>query len=341
MDVVTGRRAALFGAALAATVGFGAVAPAADKVTFGTNWKAQAEHGGFYQAVATGLYAQRGLDVTIRPGGPQVNHSQLLAAGRIDFNMGGNIFGQLNFIQNKVPVVTVAAIFQKDPQVILAHPGTGVAGFKDLAGKTIFIGNDGRLTYWLWMKQVFGLKDEQLKPYTFNPAPFIADRNSVQQGYVTSEPFAVRQEGGFDPVVLLLADGGYDTYSTMIEAGPTVQGKGDLIQRFVDASIEGWVSYLYGDPAPANVLIKKDNPEMSDAQIAFSIDSLKKYGIVDSGDTLTKGIGAMTAERWDSFFKKSVEWGVYPAGLPYKDGFTLQHVNKGAGLDLKKKLTGG
>ena len=152
---------------------------ALDQVTFGTNWKAQAEHGGYYQAVADGTYERHGLAVTIRPGGPQVNHAQLLAAGRIDFNMGGNLFGQFNFTQNNIPMVTVAAIFQKEPQVPLAHPDSGIDGFEDLAGKTIFIANDGRETFWLWLKQAYGLKDEQLKPYTFNPAPFLADPASV------------------------------------------------------------------------------------------------------------------------------------------------------------------
>ena len=313
---------------------------AADALTFGTNWKAQAEHGGFYQAVATGLYRDKGLDVTIRQGGPQVNHAQLLAAGRVDLNMGGNLFGQFNFTQNKVPVVTIAAIFQKEPQVLLAHPD--VKSFEDLRGKTLFIGNDGQLTFWLWMKQQFGFTDSQVKPYTFNPAPFLADRNSAQQGYVTSEPFAIETQGGFKPTVLMMADAGYDTYSTTIEATTAlVKEKPDAVQRFVDATIEGWVSYLYGDPSPANALIKKDNPDMTDEQLAFSVKTMKEYGIVDSGDALTHGIGAMTDARWRSFYDKSVGWGLYPAGLPVAEMYTLQFVNKGVGLDLKKKLTGG
>jgi NitT/TauT family transport system substrate-binding protein len=315
-------------------------AEAADAVTFGTNWKAQAEHGGFYQAVATGIYERYGLDVTIRQGGPQVNHSALIASGKIDFNMGGNLFGQFNFTQNDVPVMTIAAIFQKEPQVILAHPD--VKSFEDLKGKTLFLGNDGRLTYWLWLKQAYGLEDDQVKPYTFNPAPFLADPNSAQQGYVTSEPFAIETQGGFKPTVLMMADVGYDTYSTTIEtATALVRDNPDLVQRFVDASIEGWVSYLYGDPSPGNALIKADNPEMTDEQIAFSIAAMKEYGIVDSGDALTLGIGAMTDERWKSFFEKSVSWDLYPADLPLSEMYTLQFVNKGHGLDLKKQLTGG
>ncbi|NJM61582.1 MAG: ABC transporter substrate-binding protein [Oscillatoriales cyanobacterium RU_3_3] len=325
---------------LAMTVLGASGAIAADALTFGTNWKAQAEHGGFYQAVATGLYAKRDLDVTIRQGGPQVNHNALLASGTIDFNMGGNLFGQFNFTQNKVPVVTVAAIFQKEPQVLLAHPD--VKSFEDLKGKTLFLSNDGRLTYWLWLKQAYGLSDDQVKPYTFNPAPFLADTNSAQQGYVTSEPFAIETQGGFKPSVLMMADVGYDTYSTTIEASAAlVKEKPDAVQRFIDATIEGWVSYLYGDPAPANALIKADNPEMTDEQIAFSINALKQYGIVDSGDTETMGIGAMTDARWKSFFDKSVGWGLYPADLPLDEMYTLQFVNKGVGLDLKKELTGG
>ncbi len=335
------RLAALAAVVLAASVAAAPAASALDAVTFGTNWKAQAEHGGFYQAVADGTYERHGLQVTIRQGGPQVNHAQLLAAGRIDFNMGGNLFEQFNFVQSGVPMVTVAAIFQKEPQVLLAHPDAGVDGFEDLAGKTLFISNDGRQTFWLWLQQVYGLKDEQVKPYTFNPAPFLADKDSAQQGYVTSEPFAIRQQGGFEPKVLLMADAGYDTYSTTIETSwKLVEENPGLVQRFVDATAEGWYTYLYGDSAKANELIKADNPEMTDEQLAFSVKTLKAYGIVDSGDALTGGIGAMTKERWDSFFAKAVSWGVYPADMPLDRAYTLRFVNQGRGLELKKKLTG-
>ncbi len=323
----------------AVLVGLSGPLAAADRVVFGTNWKAEAEHGGYYQALADGTYARYGLEVTIRPGGPQVNHSQLLAAGRIDFNMGLNNFSQFNYLRAGIPIVTVAAIFQKDPMVMIAHPDTSVRSLADLKGKTIFISNEGRLTFWLWLKQTFGLDDRQLKPYTFSPAPFLADKNSVQQGFVTSEPFAIRRAGGFEPVVLLLADAGYDSYSTTIETTlELIERRPDVVQRFVDASIEGWYNYLYGDNRKANELIKKDNPEMDDEQIAYSIEAMKRYGIVDSGDSLTLGIGAMTHERWRSFFEKTVRAGIYPPDLPYDKGYTLRFVNKGHGLELKKRL---
>ncbi|TVQ29565.1 MAG: ABC transporter substrate-binding protein [Geminicoccaceae bacterium] len=328
-------------AVLAVGLGLAGPAFALDRVTFGTNWKAQAEHGGYYQALATGIYEEFGLDVVIRQGGPQINHGQLLAAGRVDFNMGGSKFTSFNYVYNRIPAVTVAAIFQKEPQVLLAHPGVGIESFEDLHGRTLLLGAGGRATFWLWLESVFGLDEAQIQPYTFNPAPFIADPNKVQQGFVTSEPFAIQREGGFEPVVLMMADAGYDTYSTTIDVmQATIDRDPDLVQRFVDASILGWVSYLYGDPTPANELIKADNPDMTDEQLAFSRAKMLEYGIVDSGDALELGIGAMTDERWESFFQQAVEWGVYPADLDFRSAYTLDFVNRGVGLDLKAELLG-
>ena len=311
-------------------------AHAQDQVTFGTNWKAQAEHGGFYQAVATGIYEKHGLEVEIRPGGPQVNHSQLLAAGKIDFNMGGNMFGAFNYVQNEVPMVVVAAIFQKDPQILMVHPDQGYTTLSDLKGKPILISQDARTSFWEWLKADFDFTDDQIRPYTFNLAPFLTDPEVAQQGYLTSEPFAVRKEGGFTPGIFLLADFGYDTYSTTIETSKAlVEDDPDLVQRFVDASIEGWYSYLYGDPTPANELIKQDNPEMTDEQIAYSIEKLKDYGIVDSGDSLELGIGAMTEERWRDFFDFTVEVGLYEDALDPNEAYTLDFVNQKTGMELK------
>jgi NitT/TauT family transport system substrate-binding protein len=311
-------------------------AEALDEVTFGTNWKAQAEHGGFYQAVADGIYEKYGLDMTIRPGGPQVNHSQLLAAGKIDFNMGGSMFGAFNYVQNDVPMVVVAASFQKDPQILMAHPDQGFETLADLKGHPILISQDARPTYWEWLKAEYGFTDDMIRPYTFNPAPFLADPTVIQQGYLTSEPFAVEREGGFTPKVFLLADAGYDTYSTTIETSwQLVEDNPDLVQRFVDASIEGWYSYLYGDPGPANELIKKDNPEMTDEQIAYSIEKMKEYGIVDSQEALAMGIGAMTDERWRHFFSFAAEAGLFPSDLDLSRAYTLQFVNQKVGMDLK------
>ena len=309
-----------------------ATASAADKVSFGTDWKAQAEHGGFYQAIATGIYERYGLDVTLRQGGPQVNHAQLLAAGRIDFNMASNSFIALNYVKAEIPMVAVAAIFQKDPSVLLAHPGQGNDSLEQLKGKPIMIGADTRVGWWLFLKSRFGYTDEQIRPYNFNPAPFLANKRAIQQGYLGSEPFVLEQNG-VKPVVMLIADAGYASYGALIQTSQTlVAEKPGLVQRFVDASVEGWYSYLYGDPSPANALIKKDNPEMTDALIAFGIDKMKEHGIIDSGDAAALGIGAMSEQRWQDFHSVMAEQGLYPKTLDWKKSFTLQFVNKKAGM---------
>ncbi len=328
--------------AASAFLALGTALPAAalDKVSFGTNWLAEAEHGGFYQAVADGTYSKYGLDVTIVQGGPQSPNEALLISGKVDFYMGSPT--QLyDDVKNGVPMISVAAIFQKDPQILMAHPDAGINTFADLAkADTIFMGNDGFTTFFAWMKQNFqGFHDEQFKPYTFNPAPFMADKNSAQQGYVTSEPFAVEHaDGGFTPQVFLLADAGFDPYATLIETSQKLVGSNpDMVQRFVDATIIGWYNYLYGDNTAANALIKKDNSEMTDDQIAFSIAQMKKYGIVVSGIAEQKGIGCTDDARQKSFFDKVVKIGLYDASLDYTKSYTNQFVCKGVGMNLMPK----
>jgi NitT/TauT family transport system substrate-binding protein len=323
----------------AAALSFTTSAFALDEVKFGTNWLAQAEHGGYYQAVADGTYEKYGLKVTIVPGGPQAANRALLLAGKIDFYMAGNMLQPLNALAENIPVVEVAAIFQKDPQVLIAHPDQGLEKFEDLAKlPTIFMGKDGFASYFQWMKSAYeGFNDEQYKPYTFNPGPFLADKQSAQQGYITSEPYAIETEGGIKPKLFLLADAGFETYSTLIEGRKDfVEANKDLTQRFVDATIEGWYNYLYGDNAAANELIKKDNPEMSDGQIAFSIKTMKEFGLVESGAALEKGIGCMTDEQQQGFYDAMVKAGVVKAGIDIKSIYTTEFVCKGVGMDLKK-----
>ena len=312
---------------------------ALDEVKFGTNWVAQAEHGGYYQAVADGTYEACGLKVTIEPGGPQVNNRALLLAGKIDFHMGGNILQAFSAVKEGIPLKVVAAHFQKEPQVILTHPGQGFDTWESLKNATLFIGDNGFQSYYQWMMTEYGFTAEQRKPYTFNPAPFIADKKSGQQGYVTSEPFAIEREGGFKPNAFLIADFGFNSYATTVEVmEKTLQEKPDAVKCFVDGSALGWTNYLYGDNSKANELIQAANAEMSDEQIAFSVAAMKEYGIVDSGDTEKLGIGAMTDERFESFYKKMVAAGVVEDGLDFKQAYTLDFVNKGVGLDVRKDL---
>lgn len=326
------------GAILAALT---AVASAQDKVTFGTNWVAQAEHGGYYQAVTDGTYLACGLDVTIAAGGPQVNNRIRLAAGQIEFVMGGNMLQAFSAVEQGIPTVVVAADFQKEPQIIMTHPGQGLDAWEDLKTIDLLIGDAGFQSFYQWMKNEYGFTDEQRRPYTFNPAPFLADKRLGQQGYVTAEPFSIITQGGFEPNIFLLADYGFNTYSTTIETTQAmIDDHPDQVKCFVEGSAIGWNNYLYGDNAAANAAIKQANPEMSDAQISFSIEKMKQFGIVDSGDSETLGIGAMTDERHKSFFDKMVAAGLVSADLDYTKAYTLQFVNKGIGLDVKKKLSG-
>ena len=276
-----------------------------DKVAFGSNWVAEAEHGGFYQAVADGTYKKYGLDVTILPGGPNANNRMLLLVDKIDFYLSANTLQGFDAVEHNIPTLEIAALFQKDPQVLIAHPDQGIDKFEDLKKLTLFVSKEGMVTYYQWLKADFGFKDDQVKPYTFNPQPFLADKRSAMQGYVTSEPFAIEKEGKFKPKIFLLADQGFSAYSTLIETRrELVDKKPDLVQRFVDASILGWRNYIYGDNAAANALIKSQNPEMTDELLAYSVAKMKDYGIVNSGDTSTLGIGAMTDARMKDFFRQ-------------------------------------
>jgi NitT/TauT family transport system substrate-binding protein len=315
-----------------------AAAQPLDKVSFGTNWVAQGEHGGFYQAVADGTYRKFGLDVTIVQGGPNVNNRILLTVGKIDFFMSANTLQSFDAVTQNVPVVPVAAIFQKEPQVLIAHPGQGIEKFEDLKQLTLFVSREGVASYFQWLKADYGFDERRVKPYTFNAQPFLADKRSAMQGYITSEPFAIETQAGFKPRMFLLADQGFDAYSTLIETRRDLIAKRpDLVQRFVDASIVGWYNYLYRDNRAANALIRKHNPEMPEALLAYAVAAMKTHGIVDSGDAATLGIGAMTEARTKSFFDKMVRAGVVKPALDWRRAFTTQFVNKRVGIDLRPK----
>ncbi len=311
-------------------------APQLDKVRFGTNWLAEGEHGGFFQALADGTYKDYGLDVTIVPGGPNVNNRIMLLSKKLDFDIAANNLQSLDAVANKVPVVAVAAIFQKDPQVFIAHPESRVKTLDDLKPLTLFVSKEGMPTYFQWLKSEHDFNEDNVRPYTSNAQPFLANRNSAMQGYVTSEPFAIEQKAKFKPTVILLADYGFNAYSTFIETRSDLVDKNpDLVQRFVDASIIGWYHYLYGDNKAGNALIKKLNPEMTDALLDYSVAKMKQYGIVDSGDAIKNGIGAMSDARMADFFSTMVHAGVVKRDIDFRKAYTLRFVNKGVGLNLR------
>lgn len=334
------RRLAAAGAAPAA-VAVPAWAQPLQKVSFATNWKAQAAHGGFYQALADGTYRKAGLDVTLIQGGPQVNNRPLLPAGRITFLMTGNLLHSFDNAKNGVPTMAVAAMFQKDPQALIAHPGQGYESFEALKRAPVaMVAKDAQFSWWQWLKVVHGFRDAQLKPYNYNLGPFLANRQAIQQGYAVAEPIYVRRQGGFDPVVHLLADHGFSTYSTLIEArADMVRQQPELVRRFVDASITGWANYLYGNRQAAAALMKRDNPEMTDAEMEASVALMKKLGIVDSGESLQQGIGAMNTARIADFHAQMVRAGLYkPGEVDLSRVATTQFVNRKVGLEAKARL---
>jgi NitT/TauT family transport system substrate-binding protein len=321
-----------------ATAALPAFGQALDKVMFGTNWLAEGEHGGFYQALADGTYKKYGLDVTIMPGGPSANNALLLAVGKIDFFLSANPLEGFDAVTQNIPTIEVAALFQKDPQVLIAHPDQGIEKFTDLKNLTLLISSGGVATFYQWMKADYGFTDAQVKPYNFNLQPFLVNKKSAMQGYVTSEPYSVEKETHVAPKVFLLADQGFSGYSTMIETRKDlVAKKPDLVQRFVDASIIGWYNYIYHDNSAANALIRKQNPEMTEDLLGYSVSKMKEAGIVDSGDAATLGIGALTDARMKSFFDEMVRAGVAKANVAYQNSYTTQFAGKKVGLDLRPK----
>jgi NitT/TauT family transport system substrate-binding protein len=312
----------------AALVCFGGEARAQPRthITFVTDWKAQAEHGGFYEALAEGLYARRGLDVTIRAGGPDVNVPQLLAGGAADFGIGSNAFISLNLVQQKIPLRAIMAIFQKDPQVLMSHPRRDLNSLAEMRGRPIMIADASRTAFWPWLRAKFGFSDSQIRKYTFNLAPFLVDPNAIQEGYLTSEPFTVQQQGHFAPKVFLLADYGYPGYANMVLVPQKwINTNPRAVQAFYDATRDGWYDYLNKNPAPANALIKRDNPDMTDAVIAQAIDKMKRFSLVTGSQDVTAfGTGAMTEIRWRNFYQTMQSEGLYPKGLDYTKAYDLR-----------------
>ena len=299
-------------------------AHAADKVVFVTNWYAEAEHGGFYQALAEGIYLRYGLDVSIRMGGPQVNVYQLLLAGQADFAMGYDI-ATLNAIEQGLPLVTVAATFQADPAVMIAHPD--VKELADLKTRTLLIGQASETTFWPWLKAKYGFTDAQKRPYSFSVQQFLVDMNVAQQGYATSEPYSV-QKGGVTPKVFLLAASGYPPYAeTIVTLAKTVKDKPDMIRRFVEATALGWKSYLV-NPAPGNALIKRDNPQLEDDLLAFGVARMKDFGLVTGGDAASQGILTMTDVRWKQTFDFMAQAGLIKRDVDYRKAYTLELVKQ-------------
>jgi|TARA_A100001391_G_scaffold86805_1_gene57154 NitT/TauT family transport system substrate-binding protein len=311
------------------------VSMAADELQDATlyiGWRAEAEFGGFFQALATGLYEEHGLNVEIQLGNPQSNPAQQLIAGKVDFAVGSSGTA-LNAAREEAPITAVAAMFQKDPRIMVGHPNQGYQSLEDMVGRTAYVGALGMATFWPYLRQEFGFSDEDVKPYAFSIAPFVADESAIQQGYATNEPHAVRMAGIEDPVSFLLHDYGYRPYAVNIMARQDdIANRPDFVQAFVNASIEGWQEYLHGDASSGNALIKERNPDMEDEVLDFALETIREGGFVDAEDAAELGIGAMTDERWREYYDTMVSVGVLPDDVDLSRAYTLQFVNNGVGL---------
>jgi NitT/TauT family transport system substrate-binding protein len=316
------------------------LARAADKVTLALNWKAQPELGGFYQALADGTYAKAGLDVTIKQGGPMINNRPLLAFGQVDFLIGTNLLQAFDAVKHGIPTKAVAAFLQKDPQCLLANPDSGYTTWDDLKSAPLYMGNTGRESFFLWLNAAHGFKKANLRPYNHDLTPFLVDKKGVMQGYATAEPMRVQEATGKPPAVFLLADHGWSSYSTLIETrDETIAKRPEVVQRFVDASIVGWYHYLYdADVSAANKLIMRDNSAMTEGEIVNSRAKMREWALVDSGDAVKDGIGAMRVERVREFYQAMVGAGMFKEGeVDPAKAVTVEFVNKRVGVELSKR----
>ncbi|MGH6986339.1 MAG: ABC transporter substrate-binding protein [Caulobacteraceae bacterium] len=297
-------------------------------IRFATDWRAEAEQGGFYEALAEGRYAKRGLAVRIIPGGPGVNVPELIGSGAVDMGIGSNSFIVMNLAARKIPIKAVAAFMQKDPQVLIAHPDVGINSLADIKGHPVLLSSASVNAFWVWLKAKYGFTDSQVHAYT-SSAPFIANKDVVEEGYLTNEPYTIQKKAHFSPKVFLLADYGYSGYAAMVLApDKLIASDPKAVRAFVQASAVGWKDYLFGDPRPADALILADNQEMTEDVLAQARQKMRQAGIVDSGDAAKGGLGVMTDARWKSFFDMASKAGVYPADLDWKSAYTLAFVGK-------------
>jgi NitT/TauT family transport system substrate-binding protein len=300
---------------------------AAEKIRFGLNWLPEGEHCGFFQAKAAGLYDKAGLDVELKSGGPDVNIALLVGVGQLDLAMGTG-FTTLNMVAEGIPAVTVAAFFQKDPQTLVAHPDQGVATLADVKGRPVMVSANARQEFWRWLKYKYGFTDDQLRPYTYSAAPFLADVKAIQQGYVTEDALLRGSQLPKPLVILLLADYGFDNYTTTVFGLRSYIDKHrDAVRAFIRATRQGYEACMAGDYEAGMKLALKQNPDHGEALFHFKIKEMKARGLVDGGDAARLGVGAMTGDRWKSFFETMAAAGVFSPKLDYKAAYTLDFVN--------------
>ena len=315
------RRVALVVAALAALLGgcsrpgpapgASAAGGALPKVRFKTDWHPQAEHGGFYQAVARGFYRESGIDVDIVPGGPGVPVSQIVLSGQVDLAMGRSD-DMIAWVSKGLPFVVVGVYMERDPQAILVHEESPVRTFADLNNRTV-MGVAG--SNWIDYIKLHYHIDFRLIPSNFGIAQFMADKDFIQQCFVTNEPYFVRKNGGH-PRTLLMSDSGFNPYRVIYTTQRYLREHPAEVRAFVAASLRGWDDFMNGDPSPAKALISKANENMPGEFMDYSIKALRDYHIVAGRADLGERPGLMTRRRMQEQVDDLLQLKLIPELLP-------------------------
>jgi NitT/TauT family transport system substrate-binding protein len=301
-------------------------ASAAEKIRYSMNWVPEGEHCGFYQAKAAGYYDKAGLDVELKGAGPDVNVALLVGTGQLELGMGSS-FTSINMVAQGIPGITVASMFQKDPQTLVAHSGQGIKTLADVKGKPVMIAKFAQQEFWQFLKQKFAFTDDQLRPYTYSVAPFLADEAAIEQGYVTEDEYQLKSQMKTPPEIMLLADYGYQNYATTIFGmRPWVEAHGDAVKAFIKATAQGYQDCLDGKADAGEKLLHTANPDEPEGLFQFKIKQMKERNMLTGGDAEKLGIGAMSDARWKDFFDTMSASGVYKKDLDYKSAYTLKYL---------------
>ena len=284
------------------------------KVGFQLDWFPSAEHGGHFEALVKNYYRDAGLDVTIVPGGPGASGMQKVALGQIEFAMGRSD-DVILAVQHGLPLLIVGAQMQHDPQAILLHEESPVKTFRDLDGKSVMAAPGSN---WIAFLQArYGIHFG-IFPLDFGLARFMADKNFIQQCFISNEPYYVGLQG-VKTRALLIADGGYDPYRVIFTSQTFAREHPEAVRAFLAASARGWLEFLHGDSTEAGARIQRESPTQTPPLIAFSIAAMKSYRLVEGDPAKGERIGLITPARLTGMVQTLVQLQALPAPVPLED----------------------
>jgi NitT/TauT family transport system substrate-binding protein len=244
------------------------VARATEPVTLQLKWVAQAQFAGYYVAAAKGYYKAAGLDVTIKPGGPDVNPSQVIAGGGADVVVDW-MPSALAAREKGVPLVNIAQVFQRSGMELTCRKDSGIKAPADFKGKTLgvwFSGNE--YPFLAWMSKL-GLKTDgspggvTVLKQGFNVDPLLRKQAACISTMTYNEYWQLI-EAGMKPEQLIvfkyadegvatLEDGLYATEATLKDTG-----KAERLTRFVKASMLGWQYAVSHQDEAVKIVLEND-----------------------------------------------------------------------------------